>query len=137
MANLTADFNSYITNQRAQTKRTIQGGAIAYIGGLAQLNAAGTYVLPAASGVTRKIVGQFVKAVASGLTVDTDVPVREGDILLDIGVAPACGQSNVGAQVYADTDHSVNMDSNNAKAGILIALQDSGALVRCTLECTL
>ena len=137
MANLTADFNSYITNQRAQSKRTIQGGHIAYIGGLAQLDATGNYVNAAASGTTRKIVGQFVKAVASGLTVDVDVPVREGDILLDIGAAPACGASNIGAQVYADTDHSVNMDSNNAKAGILIALQDSGALVRCTLECTL
>ena len=133
MAALTADFNSYIQNQTAQTGYTIQGGRMAYIGALAQVNAAGTYVLPAASGTTTKIVGQFVKTVVSGLTVDTEVPIREGDIFLNLGPAPAASAANIGDQVYACSDNEVNLDSTNcAKAGILIAVKDSGCVVRVT-----
>jgi hypothetical protein len=134
MANLTADFNSYIQNQRAQTSYTIQGGRLAYIGGLAQINAAGTYVSPAASGTTTKIVGQFVKTVASGLTVDTEVVIREGDIFLDLGPAPAATAANIGDVVYACSDHEVNLDTASAKAGVLIAVRDSGCVVRVTQE---
>ena len=138
MAALTADFNSYIQNQSAQTARVIQGGKLAYIGGLAQLDATGSYVLPAASGVTRKVVGQFVKAVASGLTVDVTVPIREGDIFLNLSAAaPAATAANIGSTVYACDDNSVDMNSANAKAGILIAIQDSGCVVRCNLGTTL
>ena len=135
MAALTADFNSYIQNQSAQTARVIQGGKLAYIGGLAQLDATGSYVLPAASGVTRKVVGQFVKAVASGLTVDTTVPIREGDIFLN--AAASVVASSIGSTVYAADDNTVDLNSANAKAGILIAIQDSGVVVRCNLGTTL
>ena len=138
MAALTADFNSYIQNQRAQTSRTIQGGKMAYIGALAQLDATGSYVIAAASGVTRKIVGQFVRTVASGLTVDTAVPVREGDIFLNLATGgPAATAANIGALVYAASDNEVDLNSANAKAGIMIAVQDSGCIVRVTTEACL
>lgn len=137
MAALTADFNSYILNQRAQNEYTIQGGHMAYIGALAQINAAGTYVEAAASGRTTKIVGQFVKTVVSGLTVDTLVPIREGDIFLNLGPAPAATAANIGDQVYACSDNEVNLDTANAKAGILIAVRDSGCVVRVTQEANL
>lgn len=131
MSALTADFNSTICNQTAQLSRTIAAGTAAYIGGLAQLDSTGNYVAPAASGVTRKIVGQFVKGAASTDTADTTVPVREGDVLLNISAVSGPTAANIGAQVYADSDNEVTTaSSGRAKAGILLAIQDGQALVR-------
>ena len=133
MAALSADFNSYIKNQNALNSYTIAGSSNVYIGGLAQLDATGNYVAPAASGVTRKIVGQFVKGAVSTTTTDTTVPVREGDIFLNLSANNPPTASNIGAQVYADSDNEVTtLSSSRAKVGILIALENGGAVVRCT-----
>lgn len=140
MSALTADFDSPIRNQRALNAGTVDAGVATYIGGLAQVSADGVYVAAAASGVARKIVGQFVKGTTGSETKDTSVPVREGDILLDLAEdgadKPVVG--DVGAQVYAASDHEVTMRStSNAKVGILLAIENSQALVRVTQEANL
>jgi hypothetical protein len=136
MSALTKDFDSYIKNQRAQNEYTIAGSSAVYVGGLAQLNSAGTYVAPAASGTSYKIVGQFVKGAVAATTSDTVVPVREGDIFLNLSANTPPTAANIGAVVYADSDNEVTtLSSGRAKVGILIALENGGAVVRCTQEC--
>jgi len=140
MPALTADFNSYIKNQRSLNDGLVSAGDVTHIGGLAQLSADGVYVTAAASGVTRKIVGQFVKGTTGSETTDTVVPVREGDIFLhlaeDGAYKPVVG--DVGSQVYAASDHEITMrSSGNAKVGILLAIENGGALVRVTQEANL
>jgi hypothetical protein len=140
MAALTADFDSYILNQRALTERLVDAGDAIFTGGLLQLDATGTYVEAAASGVTRKIVGQTMKAVASTASADTKVPCREGDIFLNLAEdgADKPVASDIGAVVYAASDNEVTMrTTNNAKVGILIAIENGGAVVRCTQEANL
>jgi hypothetical protein len=140
MAALSADFNSYIKNQRAQNDGLVDATGVTYIGGLAQVSSDGVYVAAAASGVTRKIVGQFVKGTTGAETADTKVPVREGDIFLNLAEdgadKPVVG--DVGAQVYAASDNEITMrSSGNAKVGILLAIENGGALVRVTQEANL
>lgn len=140
MAALSADFNSYILNQQAQTERVVDAGDTVYIGSLLQLDATGSYVEAAASGVARKIVGQAVKGAASTATADTKIPCREGDIFLNLAEdgADKPVASDIGAQVYAASDNEITMRStSNAKVGILIAIENGGAVVRCTQEANL
>jgi hypothetical protein len=140
MAALTADFDSYILNQRAQTERVVDAGDAVYIGSLLQLDATGSYVEAAASGVTRKIVGQAVKGAAAADTTDTKIPCREGDIFLNLAEdgADKPVAADIGAQVYAASDNEITMRSTgNAKVGILIAIENGGAVVRCTQEANL
>lgn len=140
MAALSADFDSYISNQQALTERTVDAGDAVHIGSLLQLDSTGSYVEAAASGVTRKIVGQAMKSAASTATVDTKIPCREGDIFLNLAEdgADKPVASDIGAQVYAASDNEITMRStNNAKVGILIALENGGAVVRCTQSANL
>ena len=140
MAALSADFNSYILNQQAQTERVVDAGDTVYIGALLQLDATGAYVECAASGTARKIVGQAVKNAVSTATADTKIPCREGDIFLNLAEDGADKPlaTDIGAQVYAASDNEITMRStNNAKVGILIAIENGGAVVRCTQEANL
>ena len=140
MAALTADFSSYIRNQRSQLDYIVDAGDAVFIGSLAQMDGAGAYIQVAASGTTRKIVGQCEKSVLAAATTDTTIPVREGDIFLNLAEdgADKCITTDIGAQVYAASDHEVTMrTTNNAKVGILLAIVTGGALVRCTQEANL
>jgi len=137
MATLSADFDSYIKNQRALNEFSVDAGDAVYIGGLVQLDATGSYVEAAASGVARVIVGQAVKGALAASTTDTKIPVREGDIFLNLTEDGADKPiaTDIGAAVYAASDNEITMrSSGNAKVGILLAIENGGALVRCTLE---
>jgi hypothetical protein len=141
MANLSAAYNSSITNQRAQTAFVVAAGQTFYEGGLVQLNDAGK-IIPADATSANKIVGQFVRLSPDGLTAE----VREGDITLANALDDdACTQANVGAAVYASDDHTVSKNqsdggsppNNRPKAGLLVGFTASGnPIVRCTLETT-
>jgi hypothetical protein len=78
--------------------------------------------------------------VASTASADTKVPCREGDIFLNLAEdgADKPVASDIGAVVYAASDNEVTMrTTNNAKVGILIAIENGGAVVRCTQEANL
>ena len=137
MSALTADFDSYIKNERAHNKFSVDAGDAIFVGSLCQMDGAAAYVEAAASGTSRRIVGQATKSVLAAKTTDTDIDVREGDIFLHLSEdgADKPVTTDIGAQVYAVSDHEISMRSaTNGVAGILLAIENGGALVRCTLE---
>ena len=132
MANLSADLDSFITNQRASTEYPVASGKTFYAGGLVELDASGK-LQPKTAG-SRKIVGQFVRLSPDG----TKAEVREGDIYLNLAASGVPTQDNAGSTVYAASDNEISTSNGAypAEAGILIALSGDGAIVRCTLETT-
>lgn len=131
MANLTADFDSFISNIRALTKRTVDTTKTFYAGGLVQLDASGK-IRPLDPTSSNNCVGQFVRLSPDGLSAE----VREGDIYLELAGSGAPVSDDIGDTVYAADDHSVSTSSGAypCKAGILVALEGAGAIVRTTLE---
>lgn len=139
MAALTADFDSYILNQRALNKATVDAGDVVYIGSVVTLDSTGSYVQAAASGTSYKVIGQAMKGTDGTETADTSIPVREGDVFLNLAEdgADKPVASDIGSIVYMASDNEITMrSSTNPKAGILLALENGGALVRLTQEAT-
>lgn len=140
MSALTADFDSYIKNQRAQNEYSGKASTEIFQGAVVTLDSTGSYIQPAASGTAYKVVGQAVKGQASGAAITTNLPIREGDIFLNLAEdgADKPVASDIGAIVYMASDNEVTMrSSTNPKAGILLALENGGALVRLTQEANL
>ena len=126
---LTADFNSYIKNVSATQAYLLTGTTPPFIGGLVQLDAAGTAV--AASGASAlQIVGRAAQLSPDGLSISCE----EGDVFMNLDGSNPPVQATVGKKVYATSDHEVGIVAGTAAvAGILVALQDGGALVRVSL----
>lgn len=135
MSALTADFDSYIKNERANQAYVAATSAVIYRGGLVQLNPSGL-AIPAAiilSGAIGKIVGRAVTSLDGTEAAGSTVTVEEGDVFLNTDGSVV--QTTVGAQVYAADDHTCSTSSTSAAiCGIVTVIQDSGAVVRSTLE---
>lgn len=136
MACLTSDFDAYIVGlPRQRSKWEMEDSAITFKGGLVQVSDTGVYCVRATAGQTGTIVGRQTKA-----TVATDTGVtseiEEGDIFLHSGAGIVA--SYIGKKVYALDDNTVGTAvSGNACAGILLAIENGGCVVRCTLEANL
>ena len=140
---LTADFDSPQKGFERLRTYVAATSAVIYEGSLVMLNASGLAVrVPTNNGSTNnaalRVVGQAVTSLAGTEAAGSTVTVRtDVDVVLDQVTSAAIVQANVGAVLYATSDHEVTTTSTlNPKVGVCVGLGEIAPLTTAVIALT-